>query len=238
MMNLQKQNFSYHRIATGFLLLMLLLSPAAIAQETDTDQQDQEKPAPPITHKDSGAHTYFFGAGGKQVLRGEASDAVHIGAGLDDYHDVFGVGFALELGVSIPTESGETPSGAISFNFPKRFFPNERVQPFITGGYSQFVGEATKARWNYGGGILWWVEDTWGLRLEARDHVPITSPNRDHSWQFRVGLIYPVEEGTKYLPPEAKKKNKPRPGNTTQHVLSYSRKMITPARGFLGESHP
>lgn len=193
-MNLLKQNLSYHRIAISFLLFALLVSATALAQETDTDQQEQEKPAPPITYKDSGAHTYFFGAGGKQALRGEASDAIHLGVGIDDYHDVFGVGFALELGASIPIESDATPSGVISINLPHRFFTNERVQPFITGGYSQFVGKATKARWNYGGGILWWVEDTWGLRLEARDHVSITSPTRAHSWQFRAAVIFPAAD--------------------------------------------
>jgi hypothetical protein len=236
--NPQNTRFSYRRISIGFLWLTLLFSTTAIAQETDTGQQEQEKPAPPITYKDTGAHNYFFASGGKQALRGEAGDALHLGAGIDDYHDVFGVGFALELGASIPIESRGTPSGVVSFNFPKRFFTNERVQPFITGGYSQFVGKATKARWNYGGGVLWWVEDTWGLRLEARDHVPITSPDQNHSWQFRVALIQPREEGTKYLPNEARGKNTTRPNSATQQTLSISQKAKTSERVFLGESRP
>lgn len=190
--NLQKQTISYHRIATGFLLLALLLSHTAIAQETNTDQQGQGRTAPSITYKEADLFSYLFAARGKQALRGQDRRATHVGAGFEFIYPTYDAGLALELGISYPTEFTGKPSGVLSFNAPKRFFTNERVQPFITGGYSLYFGEVAKSRWNYGGGVLIWVRDTWGLRLEARDHVPITSPTRAHSWQFRAGLTFPV----------------------------------------------
>jgi hypothetical protein len=46
----------------------------------------------------------------------------------------------------------------------------QKVIPFITGGYSLAFRESTLSLYNYGGGVNYWFQPRVGVRVEVRDY--------------------------------------------------------------------
>ncbi len=93
--------------------------------------------------------------------------------------------------IAPPTEPREVIgvlSPNLSWHFRAGHSPG-RVEPFITGGYSLFFRSGSLNGLNFGGGAIWWFREGIGLRLEARDLVPLTELDR-HIVLFRAGIAF------------------------------------------------
>jgi hypothetical protein len=116
---------------------------------------------------------------------------VHVGVG--------GEGIFLK-GFGVGGEIGYVRSGAFDNGFglisanPSYHFINatssRKLVPFVTGGISLFfTGSGSIGGPNFGGGITYWFNDRIGMRLEARDHLPIGS-GVAHLPTFRAALTF------------------------------------------------
>jgi len=74
-------------------------------------------------------------------------------------------------------------SGNLSYHFRRA----EKLEPFITGGYSNLFRKGTRQDGgNFGGGFHYWFRDHFGLRAEFRNQI-FTGPARDF-YEFRLGI--------------------------------------------------
>ena len=168
-------------------------------QDPKQEQEKKQSEETPPNFRDSDTHNYVFVSYGNRFLAGRTTRAVSVGAGFEHYDYAYdrspGIGVAVEGGVGIPAEQAGELDGLVSLNFPVRFFQgsvndfNPRVQLFITPGYTFMFGRKAKSRWNTGVGVLLWISDTKGIRIEVRDYFPITNVAHGHGVEFRVALI-------------------------------------------------
>ena len=67
----------------------------------------------------------------------------------------------------------------------------QKVQPFLTGGYTYMTnGEGSFNAWNLGGGVDVWFKDHAGLRVEYRDHIRPDDRGAVHYWAIRAGVVF------------------------------------------------
>jgi hypothetical protein len=66
---------------------------------------------------------------------------------------------------------------------------HNRVEPFVTGGYTLFFRWGAANGFNFGGGVNYWLKDHIGLRFEVRDTV-WTSGGLIHYLGFRIGVTF------------------------------------------------
>jgi hypothetical protein len=72
-----------------------------------------------------------------------------------------------------------------------RITDEEKVQPFLTGGYTHMSsGEGSFNAWNVGGGVDVWVKPHVGLRVEYRDHIRPDDRGAVHYWTIRAGVVF------------------------------------------------
>jgi hypothetical protein len=82
--------------------------------------------------------------------------------------------------------------GTLSPNFVARLRAKDKknkLEPFVTGGYTLFARAGTSSGLNFGGGVNYWFKNHAGLRLELRDNV-WTSHVTVHYVDFRVGVTF------------------------------------------------
>jgi hypothetical protein len=73
-----------------------------------------------------------------------------------------------------------------------RFRPktsDNKVEPFVTGGYTHFFRWGTPNGINFGGGVNYWFSNHVGLRFEVRDNARGNRPLH-HFVGFRIGLTF------------------------------------------------
>jgi hypothetical protein len=143
----------------------------------------------------SRGHGYFYFAPGFAASSGEKGTATaHIGFGGEGFFTRhFGAG--VDAGYVTPFENFKDGIGTFSPNFVARFrakSDDNKVEPFVTGGYTLFFREGTVSGANFGGGVNYWFKKRVGLRLELRDNVSI--PGGDvsmgHFVGMRIGLTF------------------------------------------------
>jgi hypothetical protein len=79
-----------------------------------------------------------------------------------------------------------SPNGYYVFNTK-----DEKVKPFITGGYTRSFGHESGFNWgNFGGGVTYWAAPKIGVLLEFRDHITSVESTRVQFWQVRFGLAF------------------------------------------------
>ncbi len=103
-----------------------------------------------------------------------------------------GLGVGGELGYLAPTYAMAMGIGVASLDASYHFVthsPEQKFVPFVSGGYSLAFRSATLNLVNYGGGMHYWFSRHFGLRLEFRDHVYLTS-SRAHALGFRIGVAF------------------------------------------------
>jgi hypothetical protein len=72
-----------------------------------------------------------------------------------------------------------------------RITDEQKVQPFLTGGYTYMSsGEGSFNAWNVGGGVDVWLKKRVGLRVEYRDHIRPDDRGTVHYWTIRAGVVF------------------------------------------------
>ncbi len=134
---------------------------------------------------------YVFIAPGGVSSMGHTTMTIHAGGGLDAIIGK-GIGVNLELGGMWPRECFEdcilgvfSPGGAYYF----RRTTENKLDPFVNGGYSLFFRNGHESLFYLGGGANYWMLKKIGLRMEFRDHVS-THYRTTHFWSFRLGLAF------------------------------------------------
>jgi hypothetical protein len=160
------------RLIWGLLLLALVSIPG-IAQTSDE-------------HKGQG---YVFFAPG--TTSPEAIGTMHFGGGGEAL--VYkGLGLGGEVGYLVPWRSMGDGMGTFSPDVSYHIRPRsgeQKLVPFVTGGYTLFFRSGTANGFNFGGGANYWFREHLGLRLEFRDNVWTTYATV-HWLGFRVGLAF------------------------------------------------
>jgi hypothetical protein len=150
------------------LFLMLLVIAAAAAQSS------------------SG---YLFMAPGGVSGSGHTTMTLHAGGGMDAIFGK-GIGMNLELGGIWPRECfADCVLGAFSAGgaYYFRRGKDQRLDPFVNGGYSLLFRQGRENLFYVGGGANYWISRRVGIRVEFRDHVA-THYSATQFWGFRVGL--------------------------------------------------
>lgn len=126
----------------------------------------------------------FGGAGGAS----ESSTAfLHTGGGGEGL--IYkGLGVGAEVGYFTPFSRFGDGFGILSVDVAHHFNRNEKLVPFVTGGYSLAFRGGSSSGGNFGGGVQYWATDRVGLRFEFRDHI--FSSDSPHFYSFRAGITF------------------------------------------------
>jgi hypothetical protein len=155
------------------VISFLVLAPAAILGQTAREPR---------------GWGYGFGAVGG--TSGGSVATLHVGGGGEGL--VFkGLGIGAEVGYLAPFEALGDGIGILSTNVSYHFVKpkaNQKLVPFVTGGFSLAFRNGSSGGGNFGGGAQYWVRPRLGLRFEFRDHV--FSSDTPHLYGFRVGLSF------------------------------------------------
>ena len=142
------------------------------------------------TSDESKGHGYVYFAPGVTAPEGEGT--IHIGGGGEGFFSRY-VGAGADVGYVAPYSSFSDGIGIFSPNVVARFRPKgkeNKVEPFVTGGYSLFFRDGTANGANLGGGVNWWFKERIGLRFEIRDSVLINTEETVQLIGFRIGLTF------------------------------------------------
>ena len=102
------------------------------------------------------------------------------------------VGLGAEFGAVGAWNNYRNAIGLFSLNGSWHFADRAgRFDPFVTGGYTLGFRSGTLNFGNFGGGANIWLRESFGLRVEFRDHLHISSrvPNL-HYWGVRFGVAF------------------------------------------------
>ena len=153
-------------------LFIAVAQPVVLAQSTD-DRRGWGYGVVGIGGTSSGSlATLHTGAGGEGLLYkglGLGAEVVYVGP-LQRLNEGFGI---------LSTD--------VSYHFVRRP-SNQKLVPFITGGYSMGFRSGVIGGGNIGGGVQYWVQPHLGLRLEFRDHI--FSSDSPHFYAFRFGVSF------------------------------------------------
>jgi hypothetical protein len=130
---------------------------------------------------------YIFAAPGRTSAPSTAT--IQGGAGGELVWRYFGLGG--DVSWLAPQRSFSDGFGALSID-PAIHIPTHghaSIDPYFLGGYTLFFRSGTASGGNYGGGVNWWFNHDFGLKLELRDQVVHST----HYWGFRVGLNFHVD---------------------------------------------
>jgi hypothetical protein len=150
------------------LIVLLLMSAAGAAQ---------------------GVNGYVFFAPGGATSCGHTLTTFNFGAGIDAPLWK-GFGPNVEIGALGPKEGfsdqvlGVFSPGA-TYHF--RHTREEKLDPFLAGGYSLMFRSGTENLGFAAGGVTYWATNRVGLRLELRDHIH-GGYRTTHFWGVRFGL--------------------------------------------------
>ena len=137
------------------------------------------------------SHGYLYIAPGAVSGAGASTMTLHLGAGGEF---VFGkrIGVGVELGALGPRRDyADNVIGVGSVNGSYHFkTSSEKIDPFVTAGYSIGFRTGTINLFNFGGGINYWFLSRLGLKVELRDHVGSPNGGAIHFWGVRFGLAF------------------------------------------------
>ncbi len=115
----------------------------------------------------------------------------HVGGGGEGFF-TRNLGAGAELGYLTPMSSWGDGIGTLSPNVVYRFRAadaSNKLEPFVTGGYTLFFRSGTANGFNVGGGANYWLKDHLGLRFELRDNVNVQNATIPY-FGFRVGVTF------------------------------------------------
>ncbi len=155
---------------TKMIILLLTMSAAAAAQAVNG---------------------YAFVAPGGATCCGHTVMSLHFGGGVDA--PIWkGLGPTAEIGALGPrTNFGEGVFGVFSpgATYYFRSGKEQKLQPFVSGGYSLIFRSGHDNLGFVGAGVNYWIWKTAALRLEFRDHIH-GGYSATHFWGFRIGFAF------------------------------------------------
>ena len=137
----------------------------------------------------SKGHGYVYVAPGV-ATEWENTTTVHIGGGGEGFFNKY-LGVGGDAGYLAQFEDYRN-LGTFSLYAVGRFRPktsNNKVEPFVAGGYTHFFRWGTPNGFNFGGGVNYWFKEHVGLRFEVRDNARGSRPLH-HFVGFRIGLAF------------------------------------------------
>lgn len=131
-----------------------------------------------------------YGFGGVGGTSEGSVVTLHVGGGGEGL--VYkGLGLGAEVGYLSPFEDLGDGIGILSTNVSYHFVrpkTNQKLVPFVSGGFSLAFKNGTSGGGNFGGGAQYWLRPHLGLRFEFRDHI--FSSDTPHLYGFRVGVSF------------------------------------------------
>jgi len=102
-----------------------------------------------------------------------------------------GVGIGAEIGaVGTREDFADSVVGVFSPNGYYHFVHRkEKLDPFVTGGYTLMFRYGHINLFNFGGGVNYWFHQRLGARFEFRDQVHVDG-SAIHYWGVRFGLSF------------------------------------------------
>jgi hypothetical protein len=134
---------------------------------------------------------YVFGAPGGVSGPAKTKATLQLGGGLEVALPK-GFGAGVEAGAISPLHSwGDDTLGFFSPNgyYHFKHGKEQRIDPFVTAGYTMFFRDGHINLFNFGGGANLWATRHFGARVEVRDQVD-TQYQTVHYWGFRLGLAF------------------------------------------------
>jgi len=131
---------------------------------------------------------YGFFGGGVTTEGSHSESLIHYGAGVEALL-ASGFGVGVEIG-TMNWGGGFTDGiGVFSPGVVYAFNTDQKIIPFITGGYTLFFRDGTLNGAFFGGGANFLIGDRWGIRVEGRDQIwDFDDPF--HNLEGRFGFIY------------------------------------------------
>jgi hypothetical protein len=142
-------------------------------------------------HPASALEGYAFVAPGALTAVGFTNGTLHVGGGAEHVLGS-GIGLGAEIGAVGSWRNYGTAIGMFSVNGSYHFLRDrQRIDPFVTAGYSLGFRSGTLNFGNFGGGLNYWFSERIVLRIELRDHVHVSSRVPDlHYWSIRFGVAF------------------------------------------------
>jgi hypothetical protein len=157
----------------GTIVLIIWLPLLAAAQNADWSK----------------GHGYVYVAPGV-ATEWENTTTLHIGGGGEGFFSKY-LGVGADAGYLAQFEDYRN-LGIFSLYAVGRLRPktsNNKVEPFVAGGYTHFFQGGTPNGINFGGGVNYWFKNHVGLRFEVRDNARGSRPLH-HFVGFRIGLAF------------------------------------------------
>lgn len=132
---------------------------------------------------------YAYGA--PAVALPDGGGLLHVGLGGEGrVYKGFHVGG--DIGYAFPYRAATAGIGVLSLNGSYRFnLKNEKLVPFVTGGFSGLFRSGWISGMNVGGGVDYWFRERVGLRAEVRDYFrPVGGDFGVHLLEVRLGLSF------------------------------------------------
>jgi hypothetical protein len=113
-----------------------------------------------------------------------------------------GAGVGAELGVATPQDNWRQPTqNAFGLFSPNGYFVfpvknNDKIKPFVTGGYTRFFGnDAGMNAGNFGGGVNYWGQEKRAVLFEFRHYIGSqdigsAQSQRVNFWTLRLGVSF------------------------------------------------
>jgi hypothetical protein len=177
---MRKRGFFLAKIFAAFFLVLFLSSAAHSQASSGTTSSEKS-----LLHRAQG---YLFVAPGAYNGYGGTTATLHIGGG-GEAMVYQGLGVGAEVGAISALQDSGGGLGLFSANGSYHFSRQNKISPFLTGGYSFVFGNGSRNLANFGGGINYWIREKIGLRIEFRDHVYADGSGR-HLLGIRVGLAF------------------------------------------------
>jgi len=158
----------------------------------------------------SKGHGYVFGGAGGQTGQTYGGAGAHLGVGGESFFNRF-VGVGGEVGYVGGSGRSASDAFVLSPNFVARFLAKDsknKVEPFVTAGYSLFYHGETEAYinsgfgysyfdvhrlrsgMNLGAGVNLWASDRIGVRFEFRDYILLGDYGTIHFAGAHIGLTF------------------------------------------------
>jgi hypothetical protein len=162
----------FMRRTLAIFSFMVLLSPFSFSQSERISQSTG----------------YFHFAPG--VRSPDNMGGMGIGGG-GNYRSSIGLGGGVDLSYLAPWRDKGDGIGALSpylyYSYLKK---RNKVEPFLSGGYTLFFRSGTANGINFGGGVHYWFAKKIGLKLEFRDDLFLYTSPHYHFVSFRIGVAF------------------------------------------------
>lgn len=143
-------------------------------------------------------HGYVFAAAGAVTASNQSVGILHGAAGVEVRLPV-GLAVGGELGaITNLDRRGVVVLGSLNGSYHFDHHRHNKVDPFVTAGYTGLISDGSLSAFNFGGGVNWWFLRHTGLKLEFRDHITQTGfsflstggSTTIQMPEFRVGIAF------------------------------------------------